>query len=43
MEKDDANSDIMIMRKLVIKAIEEIDDPEFLDFIYKLIEYHHKE
>lgn len=43
MENDDANANIMIMRKLIIRAIEEINDTEFLDFIYQLIEYHHKE
>ena len=40
---DDSNSDIMSIRKLVIRAIEECKDTEFLDFIYRLIEYHHKE
>ena len=43
MENDESNSDIMSMRKLVIKSIKECNDPELLDFIYKLLEHHHKE
>ncbi len=43
MENDDGSGGAMSLKKLVIKSIEECNDPELLDFIYKLIEYHHKE
>ena len=34
---DDSNSDIMNMRKLVIRSINECDDIELLDLIYRIL------
>jgi hypothetical protein len=43
MENDDDISAMMSLKQLVIKGIKECNDPELLDFIYKLIAYHDKE
>lgn len=37
MENDESNSDIMSMRKLVIRSINECDDIELLDLIQKIL------
>ena len=34
---DDSNSDIMSIRKLVIRSIEKCDDIELLDLIYRIL------
>lgn len=43
MENDEGSSEMMSLRELTIKSIEECNDPELLDLIYKLIVYNHKE
>ena len=37
MENNDDESAIMIMRKFVIKSINECDDMELLDLIYRIL------
>ena len=37
MENDEASSEIMSLRQLAIKSIEECNDPELLDFVYRMI------
>jgi hypothetical protein len=37
MENDDGSSEMMSLKELAIKGIEECNDPEFLDFIYRMI------
>lgn len=43
MENDDDISAMRSLKQLAIKSIEECNDPELLDLIYKLIVYNHKE
>ena len=43
MENDDDISAMVSLKQLVIKSIKECTDPELLDFIYQLLEYHPKE
>ena len=43
MENDDDISAMVSLKQLVIKSIKECNDPELLDFIYQLLEYHPKE
>jgi hypothetical protein len=37
MENDDGSSEMMSLKELAIKSIEECNDPELLDFIYRMI------
>ena len=40
---DDSNSDIMSIKQLVKKAVDECDDIDLLDLIYKLTEPNRKQ
>lgn len=37
------DDDFIIKKQLTLEALQECDDPELVDLIYKMIEYHRKE
>lgn len=43
MENEDDISEMMSLKQLAIKSIEECNDLELLDLIYQLVEYHKKQ